>query len=518
MFRKFVCVFLIVWLVASPAYAATSSSALDWQVAPMSLDDDIMTVASGDYSSVGMSWARYDVESGSFHAGSYTSVSGSVASGDAFLLPQTDVGFDSSSPFVGFALNFNGMNSSMGNTWQISLNKFLFMYAASVPGDSQVKWLNVNPMFSAPAYTMAVCDWSGSGKYTNPTTGSTSWKTMSGTVRLPVNVSASDISEEYPPTFSTYRYVGNVNMSVTFDLPSSVTEDGYTYEITSGSVKSMRIYVVYPFRTASLFGLNCYPVLESFPGLDLNGAVITSRLRFLYASGEPKITVSVMSAAQSSNGLAQLVGGVGQSISVLQQNVTKQITEVKNTIQQGASEVKNEISNQTQTLTDKLTNVKDGIVNGITELKETTEQGFKDVVQGITDLPGKMQEMLTDFIVPDEDTVADKMTDFQSLAEEKLGVVYQVPTMMFDMAEGIISGVSNPEGEMVLPKFEIIMPATNQTRSGETLTVWEEYRFAIWPAGTEVIQTAVQTATSMICVIFTFNALKRKYEEWLDGH
>ena len=61
------------------------------------------------------------------------------------------------------------------------------------------------------------------------------------------------------------------------------------------------------------------------------------------------------------------------------------------------------------------------------------------------------------------------------------------------------------------------MPATNQSRAGESLVVWEEYTFPIWPEGTEVIHTAVQTATSMLCVILTFNALKRKYEDWLDG-
>ena len=187
-------------------------------------------------------------------------------------------------------------------------------------------------------------------------------------------------------------------------------------------------------------------------------------------------------------------------------------------MQQGANEVKNEIKSQTQTLTDKLTSVKDDIVGGITDLKDTVSKGFGDVVQGITDLPGKIGEMLQGLIVPDSEKVSGKFEEFNGLAEEKLGVIYQVPEMVISMGQSVVSGAVEQKGEMTLPKFEIIMPATNQSRAGERLTVWEEYTFPIWPEGTEVIHTAVQTATSLVCVIAMINSIKRKYEEWLDGH
>ena len=164
-----------------------------------------------------------------------------------------------------------------------------------------------------------------------------------------------------------------------------------------------------------------------------------------------------------------------------------------------------------------MTSVKDDIVGGITDLKDTVSKGFGDVVQGITDLPGKIGEMLQGLIVPDSEKVSGKFEEFNDLAEEKLGVIYQVPEMVISMAQSIVSGAVEQKGEMTLPKFELIMPATNQSRAGESLVVWEEYTFPIWPEGTEVIHTAVQTATSMLCVILTFNALKRKYEDWLDG-
>lgn len=513
MFRKFVCVFLIVWLVASPAYAATTSSAFDWQVVPMSLNDGIMTTDVSD-ASVEVTLGNYSFDNDSFTWHTVYAVDSSPVQEN---LPETFARFpssniyDSANPFFGMRIRLNNLSVNDGRTVNFLINRLcLYMYATS--GGEQLISSCMNQATLSPVRAYVSYSWKGSGKYTS-SSGSVGFKTVSGTDIVPLDFSFQNSSTSYLSNggsglqFSD-KPVSDLNFSFTVDLPDTISESGYEYEVVSGSITSAVMYVAFPFSSQNF---------DVFPDIIFDDSTyFTLRFMSTYAGGQPKYYLSESGTATSSTG--SLFASLNQSISSLSSSLSKQITEVKQTVSQGASEVKDAISSQTQTLTDKLSDVKDGIVNGITELKETTEQGFKDVVQGITDLPGKMQEMLTDFIVPDEDTVADKMTDFQSLAEEKLGVIYQVPTMMFDMAEGIISGVSDPEGEMVLPKFEIIMPATNQTRSGETLTVWEEYRFAIWPAGTEVIQTAVQTATSMICVIFTFNALKRKYEEWLDGH
>lgn len=503
MFRKFVCVFLIVWLVASPAYAATSSSALDWSVVPMNLDDGIMTAASNI--TFDFSVGNYSLENDSFVFSSVYTVNSSpiLVDSPVILAGLPYQYYDSANPFIAFRVRLSNLDLSDGDYLNILLNRICLYFWSPSHNLS----LNMDMSTLSPIRSYVKYNWSGTGKRNN------SFTTISGSGTSSLdfsfqNSSVSYLSDGGTGAMFSNRPVSDLSFSFSPDIPSTFVDDGYEYEVQSASVSSAELYVVFPFSSQN-FGL--------FPDVIFDDSVnFTFRFVSTYAGGQPKYYLNTFDSGTSSTGA--LFASLNQTISSLSTSITKQITEVKQTVSQGASQVKDAISNQTQTLTDKLTDVKDGIVNGITELKETTEQGFTDVVQGITDLPGKMQEMLTDFIVPDEDTVADKMTDFQSLAEEKLGVIYQVPTMMFDMAEGIISGVSNPEGEMVLPKFEIIMPATNQTRSGETLTVWEEYRFAIWPAGTEVIQTAVQTATSMICVIFTFNALKRKYEEWLDGH
>lgn len=238
-----------------------------------------------------------------------------------------------------------------------------------------------------------------------------------------------------------------------------------------------------------------------------------------------QISSAINSAMQT------MVQQLQQQTEVINNMVTQQIQQIRqdlglvnDSISSGFTQAISVISNQTTQITGKIdslqqhvTNKLDTVNQSITDLQDTTKHGFNIVEQGIKDLPGKIGEMLQGLIVPDSDKVSGKFSDFNDLAEEKLGVIYQVPEMMFSMANSVVSGAVEQKGEMTLPKFEIIMPATNQSRAGERLTVWEEYTFQIWPEGTEVIHTAVQTATSMICVILTFNALKRKYEDWLDG-
>lgn len=220
----------------------------------------------------------------------------------------------------------------------------------------------------------------------------------------------------------------------------------------------------------------------------------------------------------------QVLSGIEQQTNAISSLVTAQIQQIRqdlglvnDNLSSGFSSVTNSITNQTQQVTQKIDTLQQNVVNkldtvnqSITDLSDVTQKGFDDVKKGITDLPGKIGEMLKSLIVPDSEQLADKYSDFTDLAEEKLGVIYQVPEMVFEMAQTVVDGVTNQETQMQLPAFKLVMPDAEYT-------LWEEQKFDIWPAGTEAIQNAVQLATSMLCVILTFNSLKRKYEEWLDG-
>lgn len=508
--RKILCIFLIWLFVCSPAMAAsTTASELDYGIMPLSAPNFTFKL-----------WpAWYEISTDSFHSLTNSPITSGlpVPSPTRQVVVSTSLSsFDGTSPYYGFKLSLDfpdGVNN--GKSLIVRLNSFMqrfyFKNSAGVP-----VYPALNPSSAPLVRSWADVNWSGTGKYTS-SSGATSWRSVSGFVSLPVTLSFSNVRPQPDGwTSQSNRIMGDYVMNVDMSLPDTWTDsDGTIYEVTSSHADDVALVFAFDVNPSTLFWYYEQPLSDKAGFDTLNGMEFSFTDYFFYADGRDMV---VCTTSTTSSGSSAGLSGLQQSIGNLSQNLTGQISQLKTTIQQGANELKNEIKSQTQTITDKLTAVKDDIVGGITDLKETTTQGFKDVVQGITDLPGKIGEMLQGLIVPDSEKVSGMFEDFNNLAEEKLGVIYQVPTMLFDMAEGIISGVSNPEGEMVLPKFEIIMPATNQTRSVETLTVWEEYRFPIWPAGTEVIQTAVQTATSMICVIFTFNALKRKYEEWLDGH
>lgn len=217
------------------------------------------------------------------------------------------------------------------------------------------------------------------------------------------------------------------------------------------------------------------------------------------------------------SGLEQQTNAISSLVTAQIQQIRQDLGLVNDNLSSGFSSVTNSITNQTQQVTQKIDTLQQNVVNkldtvnqSITDLSDVTQKGFEDVNKGITDLPGKIGEMLKSLIVPDSEQLADKYSDFTDLAEEKLGVIYQVPEMVFEMGHTVVDGVTNQETQMQLPAFKLVMP------DGE-YTLWEEQKFDIWPAGTEVIQDAVKLATSMLCVILTFNSLKRKYEEWLDG-
>lgn len=531
--RKFICVVLIVLLVCMPvcAFAQDFESAADLaptgsaiQFDALAQDDGgVMPLAASDYfSSARMRSCEYNFDTSNYVSyGNWLDLNYSISSANlGYTVDAVNRTFLTTSPYYGFNLNFTGMKrANKGGSWSMRLNGFFTEFGMVSPYFN-ILYFRFNFANVSPVRAVAFCDWSGTGKYTS-SSGATSWRSVSGQTILPVTVTPSDYNWRVRYEGNTSHYfIGNLSLDINFELPDTwIDSDNDVYEVTSAHVDSMNVYFVYEIKPTVLYRYD-----QQFAP-DLYGYYFTSELStyrfhpmFAYANGLPVLSISSSSGGFSANnGLSAGVGTINQSIGSLSQSITKQINEVKSTIQQGANEVKNSIDNQTQTLTGKLMSVKDDIVGGITDLKDTVTEGFGDVVQGITDLPGKIGEMLQGLIVPDSEKVSGKFEEFNDLAEEKLGVIYQVPEMVISMAQSIVSGTVEQKGEMTLPKFEIIMPATTQSRSGETLTVWEEYTFPIWPEGTEVIHTAVQTATSMICVLAMINSLKRKYEDWLDG-
>lgn len=519
MFRKFVCVFLIVWLSAAPAYAAGTTDSF-YQIMPLA------AAASSDVS-VSIAPVTYDAATDAINYGNFVSIFGSVPDGTSnFGFSTPAASYNSVSPYYGFCIRLSNLSSS-SDSIQVVLNNLQIIYNGW-DGISEYFYARMSPE-QLPIYrSLAYGNWSGSGKYTAPS-GQVSWASLSGRVQGDCSLS---ISDSFIPSAAPYdgQYVGyptaDFNLNVDLDFPETAVLDGSTYEVTSASCTELRFVFIFKTDISDnfvWFGTSSNDsVCKLFP--NWRDFYFSFMYRFIYDYGAPAVIVSYWSGG-SGTGISS---GIQQSIGSLSNKVSQGLSDVKQTVQQGTQEIKQNIAQSTQEIkqtmqqgaqqvTDKLIEVKDDIVQGISDLKDTVTKGFGDVVKGITDLPGKIGEMLQGLIVPDSEKVSGKFEEFNDLAEEKLGVIYQVPEMVISMGQSIVSGAVEQKGEMTLPKFEIIMPATNQSRAGESLVIWEECTFPIWPEGTEVIHTAVQTATSMICVIAMINSLKRKYEDWLDG-
>lgn len=508
--RRLIACLLVCLLVSlsvcSPVMAVGTTDS-EYDIMPLSALSGNLSISLGGYS----------FTSDTFSFGVTTSVSDvAVAENSPRRFLTYSGTYDSSNPYLGMRFALSDISLSKDQSMSLIFNRLIFY--CSIPTLSIYKGFDLTTL--APVRAYASVTWSGTGKQLD--TDNNTFISLNGTRSLPLDVAFQNASTAYLSNGGTGSNFTNfscadLTLSFTFTVPDTVTVNGTRYEVVSGTVTAANLYVAFPFSSQNF---NLFPSVI-FTDQKINITPVAS-----YAGGQPAYYMVLQNS--SSDFAASNFASLNQSLGNLSNNLTNKINDVKITVQQGTAEIKQSVQqganqvvdslqSQTQSLTDKLTDVKDGIVQGIIDLKDATTQGFTDVVQGITDLPGKIGEMLTGLIVPDEQKVSDKFSNFRDLAEEKLGVIYQVPEMMFSMANSIVSGAVEQKGEMTLPKFEIIMPATNQSRAGERLTVWEEYTFQIWPEGTEVIHTAVQTATSMICVILTFNALKRKYDDWLDG-
>ena len=105
--------------------------------------------------------------------------------------------------------------------------------------------------------------------------------------------------------------------------------------------------------------------------------------------------------------------------------------------------------------------------------------------------------------------MADKYSEFSGLLEEKLGVIYQIPMMLFDFFDTIVNAATTPQSTLTLPAFRL------PWIDGSQLTIWNSMEYKIIPDGLEVLSDLIRTVTSMTVVVLTFNSVKQAYERFL---
>lgn len=344
-------------------------------------------------------------------------------------------------------------------------------------------------------------------------------------------------------TSSKISGYGNLSEGYSFklsNLPTAYTLIGSDFYSCYG----IRIFVDFSLSNYLSMYSDFYGFINGFANTDCYVSVVTSQGGS--ASNEQNEQI-IGGLDDINNGLANLgieiqnmtnsiISELGASLNQLSQtvqSVTQSVvqlgTEINNTVTQQTQEIREALGLVGDSIDSGITNIQTSINNQITEIRngfenitnevsegfektvESVDKGFEDTKKEINEIPGEIKNMLTDFIVPDEDTVSDKMDSFQSLAEEKLGIIYQVPEMMFDAIESLVDGVANPQTSMTFPAFSL------PWIDGSQMRVWDSQEFDIIPAGLDNLRDLIQTVTSMVFVIMTFNSLKRAYERFFLG-
>lgn len=249
--------------------------------------------------------------------------------------------------------------------------------------------------------------------------------------------------------------------------------------------------------------LNNHSVLPVFSGLSDADLYIISDDTVLNPDSDTNIINSL------SNSISSMGSNISKTVSTSFNQVKIQITQSTNTITSRIQTMETNVVDGLNNVISSAQQNTQNIINAVTQKVDEVKIGITEVKDSILDLPNKIQEMLLGLIVPDSDTMADKYSEFSGLLEEKLGVIYQIPMMLFDFFDTIVNAATTPQTSLTLPAF------TLPWIDGSTLTVWNSMEYKIIPDGLEVLSDLIKTVTSMTVVVLTFNSVKRAYERFL---
>ena len=194
-----------------------------------------------------------------------------------------------------------------------------------------------------------------------------------------------------------------------------------------------------------------------------------------------------------------------EALGLVSDNITGSIDIVNTTISNQTTQITGKIDSLQQNVTNKLDTVNNSISSGF----EKTEQQLYKANDYLEDMPNQIGNKITELMVPSAEDITNQYEPFRQLLEEKLGIIYQVPAMVFDFVKTIANGVTNSKDTITLPAFSL------PWIDGSSLTLWEEIEFKVIPEGMEILSDAVKTFTSFACVANMFNAILRRYEEFL---
>ena len=140
-----------------------------------------------------------------------------------------------------------------------------------------------------------------------------------------------------------------------------------------------------------------------------------------------------------------------------------------------------------------------------TGLLKSIIQWLRNILNAILSLPQKIADLVVNGIktlfVPSSENIMATFDGLKTMAETKLGFLYSIFQMVYDLFNSLVTGVTNPMQTLTIPRFAFPFALAD----GGDICLWEEMTFDILPSGMEVLHNLVKTVTSIVIVLATMS-------------
>ena len=141
-------------------------------------------------------------------------------------------------------------------------------------------------------------------------------------------------------------------------------------------------------------------------------------------------------------------------------------------------------------------------------------QWLKQILNAILSLPQKIADLviegLKSLFIPSSENIMSTFDGLKTMAESKLGFLYTIFQMVYDLFNSLVTGVVNPMQLLTIPRFAFPFPLAE----GGEICLWNDMTFDILPAGMEVLHNLVKTVTSIIIVLATMSHCVEYFREF----
>ena len=149
-----------------------------------------------------------------------------------------------------------------------------------------------------------------------------------------------------------------------------------------------------------------------------------------------------------------------------------------------------------------------------TGLLKSIIEWLRNILSAIKSLPQQIAnfviEGLKSLFIPSSENIMSTFDGLKTMAENKLGFLYTIFQMVYDLFNSLVTGVVNPMQSLTIPRFSFPF----QLAEGGEICLWNEMTFDILPAGMEVLHNLVKTVTSIIIVLATMSHCVEYFREF----